>query len=311
MAWLPTLHSPAFPLRNLSDMVVRMSHMMHAAEDSLFDFLEEVTDPGSSSGSHAGRPQLVPAYEYADERQEVFYQPFAYYDDDGHHVGEDYYEDEQAPPFDAWGNPVGGSTFVAPDSGVLNPVVSFQTPNSEPLREQLYEGAASEAADLPNEIVLKDKQNFLSVVLGTQYQHTKPSGSLADEGVIRGSVFPGEDNRPQPPRDFRPAARPPPSASGHGFRFDADIDPRFRNRTKPSTGFQPSETESFSTETEWIPGNKPFRRRLKVDDGEAGGISGTGSPLMNTFLLGDYDTDGDLVAGRALGSEDRVSDPEQ
>lgn len=290
-------------------MVLRMSHMMHAAEDGLFDFLEEVTDPGASSGSHAARPQLVPAFAYpgADERHEVIYQPFAYYDDDGEHVGDDYAEDGQAPPFDAWGNPAGASVFVAPDSGVLNPVVSFRPPDSQPLREQLYEGAASEATGLPNEIALKDKQNFLSVVLGTQYQHSKPSGSLAAEGVVTGSAFPGEGNRPLPPRHLRPAARPPPSVAGHGFRFDADVDPRFRNRTKPSVGFQPSQTESFGADTEWIPGNKPFRRRLKVDDEEADGAPG--APMQNTFLLGDYDVDGALGAARTLGSrqEDRGS----
>ncbi|XP_066950630.1 uncharacterized protein [Macrobrachium rosenbergii] len=250
--------------KNVASVVDSMSYVMHAAEDSFLNFLEDITEPEDSYGSAS---HFRPAYAFPDpeNRQEVYYKPTAFYDEDGHHFDAEYeysYDDSR-DKFDAWGNPTDewpSASFVNPSGNLHNPVTAFNPASAEPLREQFHGGDVSSLGgnfDLQNEIAKKDKQNFLNVVLGTQYQHSKPLVPFAEAGIVQGTVSSDISSHPEPPRDFRPSR----TSSGGRIYFDTNVDPRLRNRGKASTGFMPSQLEELNERTdEWIAKARPFRR---------------------------------------------------
>ncbi|XP_071545540.1 uncharacterized protein [Panulirus ornatus] len=258
--------------KHLSSMVESWSHMMYVAEDNFLNFMEDMTDPdGSSHDDHqAGDdiPYATHTYDYSDpyNRQAVFYSPTAYYDEYGEHVDAEYVDGgyDGEVQVDDWGSPKPESIFVDPSTDFKNPVVSFSSQGPEPLREE-YDGdilRLTNDFNIQNEISQKDQQNFLSVVLGTQYQHGRPSGSLVDQDVVRGSVAADFSHHPEPPRRYRPSS--PSTGSFENTRADEDVDPRFRNETTNSSRFRPSALleETSAGEDDWIAGPRPSRENV-------------------------------------------------
>ncbi|XP_068208603.1 uncharacterized protein [Palaemon carinicauda] len=276
--------------KNVVSVVDSMSYVLRAAEDSFLNFMEDITNPQDSYGSAS---HFRPAYAFPDQhdRQEVYYKPTAFYDEYGQHFDAEYdytYDDIQEK-FDDWGNPTdSSSSFVNPSGNLHNPVSSFNPASADPLREQFNGGDISALAgnfDLQNEIANKDKHNFLNVVLGTQYQHSKPPGSLADAGIVQGTVGPDFSSHPEPPRGFRPSG----SSSGGRVYFDTNVDPRLKNQTGTTEGFMPSKLEELEKEEdEWVAKPRPFRRSgHPAEDSETADEShlrfpeDTKSPLSN------------------------------
>nr|XP_045581081.1 uncharacterized protein LOC123744905 [Procambarus clarkii] len=186
--------------KHMSSMIESWSHLMYSVEDNFLQFMEDVTDPGEATDPHY--PKNTPAIDYHD-RMALYFGPTDYHDDGGDnahtqntgglHGGQTHTDRFQSPAIQ--------STFVDPSTDFINPVMSFRPEHSEPLRSQ-YNGDISRLTNdynIQNKIAQKDRQNFVNVVLEAQFQHAKPSSSLADHNVVRGSVSGDVAHHPQPP----------------------------------------------------------------------------------------------------------------
>ncbi|XP_069940461.1 uncharacterized protein [Cherax quadricarinatus] len=259
----PNRRSEYFFEKHMSTMIETWSHLLQSAEDNFFQFMEDVTDPGEAAYPANNKGSVThhsPASSY-NHRQDLYFGPAAEgshmhtQNSDMSHGGYGYIESLENTVFE--------STFVDPTTGFMNPIVSFRPEDSQPLRDQ-FSGDISRLTNdynIQNEIVRKDKHNFVNVVLGAQHQHIRPSSSLVDHNVIRGSVLANTSHHPQPPRPNRPS----PHLTGLGkIRFDDNVNFHFRNSSNNSSGFSssPSDGEHSLEEGEWTAASRPLKSTM-------------------------------------------------